>query len=160
MSTPPPMRPRFEKIVALPPAQVLGQLRKAMDRSDAVCCGTTMPGHAVLRLPDDQQHFWSPRLSLEVEAHPDGAILRGLFGPKPNVWTLFMGMYLAIGFSGTTGLMFGLSQWSLGMSPLLLWSVPAALLVGAAVYGLALYGQRLSREHRYVLRQFVDEAVD
>ncbi|MCB0291751.1 MAG: hypothetical protein KDH97_15965, partial [Calditrichaeota bacterium] len=98
--------------------------------------------------------------SLEVEEHSDGAVLRGLFGPKPNVWTLFMGMYLAIGFSGTTGLMFGLSQWSLGMPPLLLWSVPAALLAGAAVYGLALYGQRLSQEHMYVLRQFVDEAVD
>ena len=72
MSTPPPMRPRFEKIVALPPAQVLGQLRKAMDRSDAVCCGTTMPGHAVLRLPDDQAMFEPETVTIEPVVTADG----------------------------------------------------------------------------------------
>lgn len=47
--------------------------------------------HVFIRIPKDKQHFWSPQLHLEIATVADRAsILKGLFGPKPAVWTLFM----------------------------------------------------------------------
>lgn len=61
--------------------------------------------HVFIRLPKYKQHFWSPQLHLEVNViEPETSILRGLFGPNPNVWTMFMflhflvaGLFIAFG---------------------------------------------------------------
>lgn len=61
--------------------------------------------HVFIRLPKHKQHFWSPQLHLEVNAiESNTCMLRGLFGPNPNVWTMFMflhflvaGLFIAFG---------------------------------------------------------------
>ena len=66
---------------------------------------TRVDDHVFIRLPTHQQHFWSPELHLEIN-HLDATTskLHGLFGPKPQVWTLFMflhffvaGLFIAFG---------------------------------------------------------------
>jgi Flp pilus assembly protein TadB len=68
-------------------------------------------------------------------------------------------LYAVIGLLGFAGLLFGLVQWWLGTTPVALWSVPAALVLGGAVYALALAGQRLSQAQIVQLRAFLDDAV-
>lgn len=70
--------------------------------------------HVFIRLPKHKQHFWSPELHLEINAVNDtSALLHGLFGPKPSVWTMFMffhfivaGLFIAFGI-------WAYSNWSL-----------------------------------------------
>ncbi|MFD0863592.1 GTP-binding protein [Sungkyunkwania multivorans] len=70
--------------------------------------------HVFIRIPRGKQHFWSPQLHLEIEPMEDGkSLLRGLFGPKPSIWTMFMFAHLIV---ATIFIIFGIwaySNWSI-----------------------------------------------
>lgn len=156
---PPPFRPRFEIVSPRPPDAVLGRLRTALDAPDAPCTGQIAGEHVHLRIARSQRRLWSPFLSLQVSRHPEGALLRGHFGPHPDVWTFFVALYAVLAFCGVVGLLFGLSQWMLGTPPVAFWAIPLALVLAGGVYGLALAGQRLSRPQLLLLRAFVEDAA-
>ncbi|PKP08253.1 MAG: GTP-binding protein [Bacteroidetes bacterium HGW-Bacteroidetes-3] len=62
-------------------------------------------GHVIIDIPAEENHFWSPQLNIEIEQFEGNkSIVKGLFGPKPQVWTMFMFIHFAmavafIGFS-------------------------------------------------------------
>ncbi len=70
--------------------------------------------HVFIRIPREKQHFWSPQLHIEIdEISSTKSELKGLFGPKPSVWTMFIFFHfvviiLFIGFGSWT-----YSNWSL-----------------------------------------------
>jgi hypothetical protein len=70
--------------------------------------------HVFIRIPNKDQHFWSPQLHLEIdELDATKSELKGLFGPNPSVWTLFMFFHFAvIGLFIIVGA-WGYSNWSL-----------------------------------------------
>jgi hypothetical protein len=146
-------------VLSLPyaPPQAAERLRTAL--ADADCCvrGDGYGHHFVLRVPEAARHFWSPQLSLDLEATEAGATVRGLFGPHPSIWTLFVAAYGVAIFSAVTGLLFGLSQWTLGQSPLALWAVPGAALLAGLTYGVGLVGRRLGDAQVLQLRDFIDD---
>ena len=135
------MRPRFERVVPQPPAQTLQHINDTLEQPDGACTGSILGRHVRLRIREDQRTFWTPQLDVEVEAHPDGALIRGLFGPHPDIWTFFIATYAVMTFCGITGLPFGLVQWSLGWSPWALWSVPISILMIGSVYVVALIAE-------------------
>lgn len=64
--------------------------------------------HVFIKIPKDKQHFWSPQLDLEIyQFEGEKTEVRGLFGPKPSVWTLFMFLHFAV-----VGLGIGLGVWA------------------------------------------------
>jgi len=53
--------------------------------------------HIFIKLPTTKQHFWSPQLDLEIiEINDTSSLLKGLYGPKPGVWTLFMFIHFVV----------------------------------------------------------------
>ena len=47
--------------------------------------------HIFIRIPKNDQHFWSPQLHLEfISYEDDKCTAHGFFGPNPTVWTMFM----------------------------------------------------------------------
>ncbi|WP_457654007.1 hypothetical protein [Rhodocaloribacter sp.] len=154
----PRMRPRFEIVSARPPADVLARLRDQLEHTDCPCTGQIAGKHVHLRVDERDRRLWSPHLDVEVEPYDGGALLRGHFGPHPDVWTFFVALYAVLAFAVMVGLLFGASQWMLGTPPVALWAVPAALVLAAVIYGLALLGQRLSQDHMRRLRSFVEKA--
>ena len=53
--------------------------------------------HVFLRIPKREQHFWSPQLHLEIyKIDKQPTVIRGLFGPSPTVWTLFMFLHFLV----------------------------------------------------------------
>jgi len=129
--------------------------------------GTFFRRHAVLRMTEREQHFWSPYLYLEAqlpdpddEDAPDAPQLHGRFAPHPHVWTLFMAIYGVLSLTALGGLMVGLSQWSLGWTPWALAVAPAAIALIGFVYGAAFIGQGLGAEQMYELRSLLDDAAE
>lgn len=120
---------------------------------------TILDRYAILRIPEEQQHFWSPEMTVSTEETEEGTILRGLIGPKPTVWTLFFSFYAFMAFIILIALIWGLSQWSLGHSPHVLWLVPIASLLWISAYAIALTGQKLSRTEMKRLISFLQEAL-
>lgn len=92
--------------------------------------------HVFIDIPLKKSHFWSPQLHFEVvQDGMKSSILKGLFGPKPQVWTLFMFVHfvvatLFLGFS-----VFTYVQYRLGESLIF----PIAILVALPLIWLLLY---------------------
>ena len=138
------IRPRFQRQTKIPGAELIARLQKACEIHD--CEGVFLAHHVVLKIKPAEQHFWSPQLSLEVIAEEDQTKIRGLYGPRPGVWTMFVFIYSLIGFLSVMALMYGFAQLMLKMSPsgLQISLVGTLLLLGA--YITSAIGQRFGRE--------------
>ena len=93
------VRPRFKIETPLKVETLTQRIALALDKEDAPCKGRiNSTGFGSIMLPVDQQHYWSPRLTISMEETEDGTIIRGLYGPRPAVWTMFVFFYSFIGF--------------------------------------------------------------
>ena len=117
--------------------------------------------HVFIRIPKNEQHFWSPQLHLEINKTQDKpTILKGLYGPNPTVWTLFMFLHFAI-----ATLFIGVGIWlytniSLETSHLL----PLGILIGLFISWFVLYfagrlGREAGKKQLYSLRTFLNKIL-
>lgn len=153
------LRPRFRTHTALSLAELTERLRAELEQENVPFDGKVLKEFAVLRIVARDQHYWSPELSLQLEQQEQGTLIRGLFGPRPAVWTMFAGFYTFTIFLSLIALLYGLSQWSLDMEPYGLWMLPVPLALLVSAYATALVGQRLGHEQMQALRDFVDQAL-
>lgn len=158
MLFPPRMRPRVDRVVSLPPDEVLRRVRKAIEAQ--TCAGTASPGHLDLCVTRERQRLFSPHLNLELQPSELGTRMHGYFGPNPHVWALYLAMYSTLAFIAIVGLCVGLAQLTLGQLSWGLLAVPGAGLGAAAVYGSAFIGQRLSAEQMEMLEAVLAGALD
>ena len=101
------LRPRFRIELDCSNQQVLEAFASegAKTREFVV---TRVDDHVFIKIPQADQHFWSPQLDLEIVQFEEGkCTLHGLFGPKPNVWTMFMFFHFAV-----AGLFLGFATWA------------------------------------------------
>ena len=152
------MRPRFELQLPVERETWLSALRSLLDGDAESLRGQVFSKHAVVQMRDAKRTFWSPYLNLEVDDEPDGSAIRGRFSPHPNVWTMFMGIYMLIGIAALAGLSYGIVQWTLGEPPWAFLVVPGAAALFGFVYGATLIGQGLGAQQMYLMRSLVDQA--
>ena len=154
------LRPRFELELPYLPADLQQHLRDHMHRPDVKIDASILDQYAVMRVPENDQHFWSPQLNLtwdETETPP--TFLHGRFSPRPSVWTMFAFFYVASVFLGVMGLIFGLAQLQLGKYPGGLWAVPISMVFVILAYIIAYSGQKLGEEQMDELRSELDQAL-
>lgn len=156
------IRPRFDLRVDLSPDEVLRRIREELSKPGAECTGKILTPHAVLQMHDEKKHYWSPQLTVEVEDSDEGnsSLLRCIIGPMPSVWTMFASFYALSVFAGLVGLVWGGSQWSLGMSPQGLWLVPLSVIMILVAYLIALTGQKLGYDQMVLLKKFLVRSLD
>ncbi len=153
------IRPRFRIETDISIATLKDRLNQALNHPEVPFTGTVAHNYVIINVPEKESHFWSPRLTLDCEEKHNRTIIRGLFGPRPVVWMLFMGFYIAALFLIFVGLMWGGSQWSLGMKPTgLVFSLVGAIIFIAA-YISALIGQKLSETQMHQLRDFLEDTL-
>jgi hypothetical protein len=150
------MRPRFEFQLPVTRERWLGELRAQLKRDADTLGGQVFRKHAVVEMRDNKRTLWSPYLNLEVEDEPDGSVVRGRFSPHPNVWTMFMAVYVLLALVALGGLSYGLVQYTLGQPPWSLLVAPAAVALFGFVYGATLIGQGLGAEQIYTMRSLID----
>lgn len=153
------IRPRFRKETSYSPQILKDRIKLALETNGEKCKGQIVDNHVILKIPLNQQHYWSPMLTLELEPTENGSLIRGLFGPKPAVWTMFVFFYSAIGFLTMMGLIFGLSQMMLKMSAYGLWSVPVGGFLLIGLFIMSKVGQRLGQEQMHQLKDFLDSSL-
>ncbi len=90
------LRPRFFKDLDMPSEEAL----KAFEQKGKICQNfkvSRIDHHVFIRIPKKEQHFWSPQLHLEIyDVGENKPTLKGLFGPSPTVWTLFMFLHFIV----------------------------------------------------------------
>ena len=152
------MRPRFELQLPVTGERWLDALRSLLKSDAGSLRGQVFRKHAVVEMRDTERTFWSPYLNLEVEDEPDGSAIRGRFSPHPNVWSMFMAVYILLAIVALGGLSYGMVQHTLGQWPWSLLIAPVAVALFGFVYGATLIGQGLGAEQMYTMRSLVDRA--
>lgn len=119
------LRPRFKTELNRDCTQIIELFIKAKSEQKRfiVSC---VDDHIFIKLPQNQQHFWSPQLHLEVtEKTENQCSLHGFFGPNPTVWTMFMFFHVAVGILFMVNATWMYTRYNLNN--------PIALQVGIAV---------------------------
>ncbi len=153
------VRPRFKIESPLGVEEVLEKLKNALNEKDATCKGRVSPGYVTLFIPPQEQHYWSPQLSLTIEEFKNGSLLRGLYGPRPTVWTVFVFFY-AIGLATLIISMLGLSYLTLGKPAAILWIVPVLVIIFLSLYLVAHFGKEMGYDQIVKLHRFLENSID
>jgi len=113
-------------------------------------------------VPEIENHFWSPQLNIEVvEADENKAIVKGLFGPKPQVWTLFMFIHFVMAFVFMVFAIMAYVQWNLkseySFALTMLFVVPVLWFV---MYFLGRLGKKKGHSQMNELYQFMMKTLE
>lgn len=145
------IRPRFTLVSSLSKSKVLTDLEAETATDSKVFC-KILDDHAYIKIVQKDHHFWSPELHLTVEETTDGSQIKGIVGPAPTVWTMFMFFYFAaIGAVLFAGI-YCYSDWVINQDRSNLWPIPASLGLLLAVFLASKSGERIARRQTETLK--------
>jgi hypothetical protein len=100
VSSPIHLRLRFSIELNEEAEQVIQKFKNVLQNGNDKFPSRFVDGHIIIDVPKKEDHFWSPQLNIEVEnTGKNKTLLKGLFGPKPQVWTLFMFIHTVVGIA-------------------------------------------------------------
>ncbi len=108
----------------------------------------------------EEQHYWSLQLQISFEETENGTMMRGLYGPRPAVWTMFVFFYAVIGFAVLIVSMLGLSFLTMDKPVTILWAVPVLVIVFFSLYLVAYSGKKMGYEQLVILHQFIEGCTE
>ena len=161
----PHLRPRFRAVVPCHPDHALANFEKRLDQPDCLFEGSIKKRHLSLTLREEYRHAWSPVLNVDAEPlvpvkgiSPElmGTLLRGHFGPHPNIWTLFLALYAGIIFSALFMTVLGYAQWMAEQTPWAFAVLPIAAIAVSFLFTSAHLGQKKAQAQMQQLQEFFD----
>lgn len=153
------VRPRFKIETSYSADQVVDKINKALEKPNIFCQGQVHARYATIYISPGDQHYWSPQLSLSIEETEDGSIVRGLYGPRPVVWTMFIFFYSIIGVAILFIGVMGLSYLAIGKPATILWLVPIFLMIFLTLFLVAYFGQKLGQRQMLILHRFIEDCM-
>lgn len=91
------LKPRFNMDWPVKKKLILERFKKEATLKNRKYPLKVVDHHIIIDIPVKNAHFWSPQLHIEIEEQQDKSTqIRGLFGPKPSVWSLFMFLHFAV----------------------------------------------------------------
>lgn len=153
------VRPRFHVETKMSQKDLTDRINSRLQQEEASCRGFVKNGHGRLYIPVEEQHYWSPQVTISIEENDDGCIFRGTYGPRPAVWTMFVFFYAAIAFATAIIGMIGLSYLTLEKPATILWAVPALIVLFLSLYLVAYSGKKMGYEQMVTLHKFIEEST-
>ena len=155
------LRPRVKMVLKERPQELIAKFKKVLAGENCNFHGKIIGSHIVIDVPSKEAHFWSPQLHIEIDKiDENGTQLKGLFGPKPQVWSLFMFFHFAlavafIGFSIMAYVKMSLNESYL-MPLIICISIPVIWVV---LYFLGNVGKRKGKRQMEELNDFMKEVL-
>jgi hypothetical protein len=153
------IRPRFERMVYYEPRRVEEMFRERLSRPGSPCVGSVIEGHITLRIPEEEQHYWSPQLNLSLEETEEGTQINGIYGPAPSVWSAFFYGYAAIGILALFLSIWACALWMLKKDVSVAWGLPVLGGLALVLYLVAQGGQKVGAEQTFTLHHFFEDTV-
>ncbi|HKK76809.1 MAG TPA: hypothetical protein VJ953_17155 [Saprospiraceae bacterium] len=148
------IRPRWSKDLPVEKAIIMAEFSQQLDTAEGVMA-SVWEHHIILKIPTQEQHFWSPQMTVSFEDLENGLTrVRGLCGPRSSVWMMFIFFYFLLGFTAMVVMIMGFSQMSLGLSHGILWLIPVIAFLILMVFLTAKMGQSLARDEMERLFSF------
>ena len=153
------IRPRIKKETLLSAEAVANSISEALEQEDTDIIGVVSKYHIALKLPEEDQHYWSPQLSISFRKQGGKTIISGLYGPRPDVWMKFVFGYAFLGLLSFFLVIMGFSQYLVSNDSSLLWPIPLVLTVIIVMYLSAQMGQKKGAEQTYRLHFFIEKVL-
>ena len=91
------LRPRFSIDLEENQIELLNRITTFLKSDACKFSSRIVDEHIFIDVPTHKSHFWSPQLHLEVlKEEQNVSKIKGLFAPKPQVWTLFMFIHFIV----------------------------------------------------------------
>jgi len=129
---------------------------------------TFLKNNIIVKIPEEVHHYWSPELQLEVRQNPlkneantthkEKTIIRGYIGPKSNVWTMFMFLYIAFGSLILGGVIYGSSQQMLDIPVTGYWYSLLGSMGLLLTFIASQIGQKMAEEESSILLNLIERA--
>jgi hypothetical protein len=156
----PEIRPTFSVRLRDDPNDAIQVMRGRIEDTDFQDCTRSKGRCAEFYVPEGERRLWSPYLSVQVEGLEGGSLLRGRFGPHPEVWTLFMFLSSALGFLAVIGLMLGFVQWQSDIPAWGFWGAYLGVPGLVGLYLVSTLGQKLSAHQMAQLKARLDPLLE
>lgn len=153
------VRPKFRKECISKPKELVDRINKRLESQHDQIDGKVFLTHGLFRILPEHQHFWSPQLNVSFEETEDGTTLRGMYGPHPTVWAVFLFGYAILGLASFFIAIVGLVKYSLHIESSILWFLPFLLGGLVVLYFVAQAGQKMGVEQTFQLHHFFEEAI-
>lgn len=155
------IRPRFQREMSESPEGIRELFRQALEREDAPCTGRFSYDNIILYIPEEEQHYWSPQLSMYLEENEfeGGTTVYGTYGPRPSVWAAFFYGYAVVVLLALGVAIWGCSLWMLEKEVTILWGLPVVGGIGLLLYLVAQGGQKIGAEQTFTLHHFFEDTV-
>jgi len=153
------IRPRFKVRTSKSQAEIEALINDFLKTEECICKGKINHGFGTITIPKADQHYWSPQLVISIEETPDGTEMRGLYGPKPSIWTMFVFFYATIGFSIIIIAIIGFTNITLDKSAQILWLAPILILVFLSLYFTSHFGQKKGHDQLITLHNFIEKST-
>lgn len=149
------LRPRFRYKVHNSADVTLKTLRFSFDNAAYRYKGQFLGENIVIGVSEKDEHYWSPVVSIQILQHNEGSLIKGLFGPKPDVWTFFALMRLAMITLAVFLGVIGMSQYMLDHEPWALWGLLGIGVLAVLVWLLGRSGRLKARSQVDMLKDFI-----
>lgn len=155
------VRPKFSVTSTQTTEDILMKVKNRLSDNTEHLHGQAMQDHITIRINKEQRHYWSPQLSilLQEDEVNQSTLITGVYGPMPNVWTLFAVSYLALAVIFTFISIIGFSQRALNQEAAILYVLPILVIVAAVLYIMSQMGQKLGAAQTYTIHFFFQDAL-
>lgn len=149
-------RPRFKMHTDLEPEEFEKILTESLGKHPELM-GNINREVATIQVKTPDHPFWKPNLALRTEKDEGNTVIRGIFGPNGDVWTLVMFLYFLLGISW----MVLITLWFVGRqinSTDYTWALPVSigvLVLIALLYFAVRMGHKKAEPEMRKLRDFV-----
>lgn len=149
------MRPRFRYLIEKPDDILCSEFKTLLKEKSNPFTGVVTPNHICINFKKIHQAFFTPHADLTIDSHENGTLVRGLIGPKPQIWTLFAFAHGVSAVLGLAGITIGLSQLGMQKTASALWLLPIAGIISLSTYILAQIGQKMALSQTEELYHFL-----
>jgi len=141
------------------PAEFVAHMEQELKKEKVPAIGKLNKGYMRFFILPEEQHYWSPQLGISFEEHEKGTLVRGLYGPRPNVWALFFYGYAVFAILALFASMWGMALLTMDKDPWPLWIVLGLAIASGILYMIAQTGQKIGAEQTFTLHHFFEDAV-
>lgn len=157
------IRPRFSFKVKKNPQELHERIQDLKQKHEGKVVINTSGDHIILDIPGVERHFSTPQLWFRIEQESQDSkqfVVKGLVGPRPEVWTMFVFFYFSIGILGFAISSYAAATWLVGKFSHLIWAFPIAILIMLTAYLAGKEGEKLGHDQMERLKSFLREVLE
>jgi len=154
------LKPRFKIEVHETKEQLINTFEECISSKKCKFISKQSGGHFFLDVPKDEEHFWSPQLQVEIIEDNDKTIVKGILGPKPQVWTMFMFFHFIIALAFVVFFVMFYVKWSMDKDYQLYKYILIILpLLSIGLYFLGQAGKKIAYKQMLELDNFLMRVI-